>query len=705
MFISLIIIAIITLGGLSLTYLFARGETFLWRLAAGNIVGSAVFGLVCFVLANFFGLSVITVLIALLISIAPVLVFQNKDKKRELKDEWQRAKDKTQGISVKRFWRVGYYLFFLILFIAFFDRAMIVGSDGIFTGASQNLGDLPYHLGAIFSFTDGNNFPPVNPSFSGAKFTYPFIADLLTACLVKLGASVNTAMLFQNATWAFSLLVVFERFVFKLTNNRLAGKIAPLILFFSGGLGFLWFFKDYWYGVQSLWEIIWNLPRDYTISEKFRWGNSLITLFITQRSLLLGLPLTIIVLGHLWTLLRGRGREGEKKKKRESGKKEKSHAHSLSLSLAPSFAIGLLAGTLPLIHAHSLAVLFIVSAFLFFFSFSNWKRWIAFAVGVSIIAVPELLWILQGSATRTSEFIAWHFGWHPQGENLVWFWLKNTGIFIPLLVLSLVFIYFPKEREGEGERERGRDGETERGREGERERRRDGETERRRDGEKNVTPSPPHSLIPSLFLLPFLFLFIISNVAKFAPWEWDNIKVLIYWFVGSIPFVALVLAGMWEKGKIFKAVSIGCLVVLILAGTLDVWRVASGQMRNGVFDKDAVEIAEEIKKKTEPNSLILNAPTYNSAIALTGRPSLMRYIGHLSSHGIDYAPRENDLRRIYLGEASADLLLRKYGIEYVLISPRESEYMGQFSQQVNEQYFQKYPISAEVGQYKVYRVK
>ena len=94
------------------------------------------------------------------------------------------------GANFKKMLRFAYYVFFLLLFWFFFERAMIETGRGILTGASQNLGDLPYHLGAIFGFTDGQNFPPQNPSFSGARFTYPFIADLLTAFFVKLGAGI-----------------------------------------------------------------------------------------------------------------------------------------------------------------------------------------------------------------------------------------------------------------------------------------------------------------------------------------------------------------------------------------------------------------------------------------------------------------------------------------------------------------------------------
>jgi hypothetical protein len=36
---------------------------------------------------------------------------------------------------------------------------------------------------------------------------------------------VRGAMMAQNIFLAFSLLVILERFTFKLTNNRLAGKI------------------------------------------------------------------------------------------------------------------------------------------------------------------------------------------------------------------------------------------------------------------------------------------------------------------------------------------------------------------------------------------------------------------------------------------------------------------------------------------------
>jgi len=170
--------------------------------------------------------------------------------------------------------------------------------------------------------------------------------------------------------------------------------------------------------------------------------------------------------------------------------------------------------------------------------------------------------------------------------------------------------------------------------------------------------------------------------------------------VGSLPFIGLALAWMWRKGKAYSVVAAVCFVVLIFSGVLDVYRTSSGQIKTRVFDPDAIRIADQIKQKTPPHALFLNAPTYNTAIALTGRESVMRYPGHLSSHGIDYRGREADVKTIYQGGPAADQLLAKYGIDYVLVSQEEIGSMN-----VNSNYFSKFPVVAESGSAWVYKVR
>ena len=77
----------------------------------------------------------------------------------------------------------------------------------------------------------------------------------------------------------------------------------------------------------------------------------------------------------------------------------------------------------------------------------------------------------------------------------------------------------------------------------------------------------------------------------------------------------------------------------------------------------------------------------------------MRYAGHLGSHGIDYKPREEDLKTIYRGSPQAEELLRKHGITHVLISPEERNTLSP-----NVQFFTRYPVIAESGPYRVFKV-
>jgi hypothetical protein len=347
--------------------------------------------------------------------------------------------------------------------------------------------------------------------------------------------------------------------------------------------------------------------------------------------------------------------------------KEKTEKKSFITHYSSFIILGMLAGALPLIHVHSLFVLFIVCAFLFFLRLDKWREWIVFGVGVSLIAVPELIWSLTGSASNLSKFIGWHWGWDKREEYFLLFWIKNLGLFLPLLLVAIFLIF------------------------------------NRRDGEKDELRITNYELLK--FYLPFAFIFVLCNVVKLAPWEWDNIKVLIYWFVASVPLAAWLLAHLWEKDAFFKVIVGTALIILTFSGALDVWRTVSGQINYLVFSKFAVQTAEQIKQKTPPNALFLNAPTYNSAVVLSGRRSFMRYTGHLSSYGIDYEPREKEVQRIYQGSALADSFLQKNKIEYILISPEETSYANQSNFTLKDAFFEKYPKIAETGEYKVYQIK
>jgi hypothetical protein len=108
---------------------------------------------------------------------------------------------------------------------------------------------------------------------------------------------------------------------------------------------------------------------------------------------------------------------------------------------------------------------------------------------------------------------------------------------------------------------------------------------------------------------------------------WDNIKILIYWYVASLPFVALVLAFWYRKNGVWRTAACVFLLMLVLAGALDIWRAIVEATSYRGLDHDQINLAAEIRQKTPARALVLHAATFNSPIFLTGRRSLLGHAG------------------------------------------------------------------------------
>jgi hypothetical protein len=261
----------------------------------------------------------------------------------------------------------------------------------------------------------------------------------------------------------------------------------------------------------------------------------------------------------------------------------------------------------------------------------------------------------QSGAAHAQSFMGWSIGWDRAGENVLWFWLKNTGLFIPLLIAAL----FWSDRTG-----------------------------------RHLVPDRAWQ-----FYLPFVGCFVVPNLVRLAPWVWDNIKILFYWYLASVPLVALFLVWLWGKGPIQRSLAAACVLAMTLAGALDVWRVISGATEYREFDRDGVAMAEQIKRQVQPDAHILHAPVYNPAVFLTGRRSLLGYPGTMWTHGLSYSERETDIRRIYAGASDASALLSRYHIDYVMVSPFERSYTI-----VNRPFFEHYRKVGESGGYRLYAI-
>jgi hypothetical protein len=675
MLFALALALIATAGGALATYLFDEDGGAPARFCAGACIGFAALGLFSFILASFLGLGYLTLILSAVLLGSPSLLLYKKEWRESVLEDVHNAVRGVRRAILHPTRRTNVYIVFyalvaLLLWLVF-DRAMIESGGGISTGVRNNFGDLPFHLSIITGFTDGANFPPEDPSFAGARLTYPFIADFAAACFVRAGASLRQAMLLENFVLALSFIGLLHRFTLKLVRDWIAGLIAPLLVLFSGGLGWWHFLKDSEWGERGILGVLFSLEQQITINDHgYRWGNSLTTLLIPQRSILLGLPLALIVFTLWWASPKD---DEEGKRQKAKGKKKETKAPSSSVIpftffLLPSakrmIAAGAIAGLLPLVHAHSFMVVMLVGASIALLTgLKEWRAWAAFFIVAILIAAPQMWWATRASAVRASDFVGWQPGWDNNNENFFWFWFKNTGLFIPLVVAALLW-RAPKS-----------------------------------SGEKYLVP---RRLL--IFYLPFTLCFIIPNLIRLAPWVWDNIKVIFYWFIASVPLVALLIARLLRGKPLVRATAVILLLTLTLAGALDVWSVASGTGEYGIFDAQGVAFAEIVKERTGPRSTILHAPTFNTPIFLTGRRSVMGYPGHIASHGIEYRPRQREIERIYAGASDAEAVISKYGIEYVVVGPLERGEMQKVHMQLNDSFFMRYQLVGETGDYRLYKI-
>jgi hypothetical protein len=636
----LLLIAVVS--GTLLTFLYDRTAPFAARLCMGASTGLALVATIGFLFALWLGLDAACIGLTTAVILLPILLLARKPFRELVSGEIKlAARAASHALRHPNARTIVYLIFYggmAILLGMVFERAVYENSEGIFTGVRNNLGDLTLHLQVINSFAQGHNFPPEDPTYAGVRFAYPFLVDFLSAMLVRCGADIIRAMWMENMVLALALVGMIHSWTLLLTRSRLAGLIAPALVIFSGGLGWTWILQEVHSTSDGLVPLLEHLPHDYTILDTgiLRWGNSLTTLFVTQRSILFGMPLAICVFCLWWKSIVGESDQGAR-----------------ASSARRMAAAGLFAGLLPLTHAHTFLVVMGVGACLALLFPKLWKAWVRFFAFAGIVALPQVLWLGGGGGVKLQSYLAWQPGWDHGPLNPVLFWLLNTGLFIPLLLVALTW--------------------------------------------SRADFALPKRLL--MFYAPFpLLCFIVPNLIKLAPSVWDNIKVLIYWYLASAPLVALVLARGLKQKSAWRWLAAGALATMVLAGALDILRVVARETEYREFDPDGIALASVISREAFPRALVLHAPVYNTPVFLTGRRSLLGYPGWMWSRGLDSFQRQAEIERIYAGAPEAEELLRRYQVGYVVIGPEEFRNM-----QVNPQFWARYPRMTQIGQYRLYR--
>jgi hypothetical protein len=594
--------------------------------------------------------------LAALVTLLPLVTLRSGDRRQQVRDDLRAVAraclDAIRHPSIAAAVTLVYGLAILVWAWLIADRTLFATAEGLSINNVNNLGDLPYHLQITASFAYGQNFPPQNPVFAGVGFSYHYISDFLAALFVAAGGTLAGGMFLVTMVIGVSVLALVHRWTSDITGDRVAARVAPLLLVFSGGLGWLGLIDQARTGEAGLLSAFLDSDERYTIQTvadpMIRFGNTVTTLLIPQRGLILGMALAVIVFTILWRFV-------DKPVEADETSEAWGTRIRRALSDRSILVAGLATGVLPIVHLHTFGVVF-GTAFFLGLLFQGWREgrwrgWAVYVVTTLVVALPMVWWTSRGSQANLASFFGIELGWDRGTHDILTFWLVNTGIFIPLLVIAYAW--------------------------------------------RGSRPLLSNKLL--LYSLPFLVWFIVPNLLRVAPWLWDNIKVLSYWWLGAVPLVALLLARIWREGLTGKAIAVGLAVVVMASGALDIARATVGPSYQ-IFDRDGVAIADEVRDMTRPEDVILTAPTYNTPMFLTGRRVYMGYAGFLWANGLPYGEREQQLRAIYAGDPSADELIQQGDIAYILVGPQERNDV-----QPNDAFLSKYPVVAEVGAYRLYR--
>lgn len=367
------------------------------------------------------------------------------------------------------------------------------------------------------------------------------------------------------------------------------------------------------------------------------WKNLFLSVWITQRGILWALPIGLMLLMYL-------------------------RAHLSEYSRLPQRAVGGLGrmwGVLPFFHAHAFVA---VSVLLFllvrcdfgsllsskktkeflsrFFYRNRALYWAVVPASFFIIYVTDGL--SRASVVRMKWL--WTLPADSRIEKILnWFWI-NFGYSLGALFLMMLGLLLYERVE-----------------------RRNALIEERRNGwEKEA--------------FTYLACFACGLVVMLAPWEWDNIKILIWpWILcfGLIGRRYLLLADR-RPSWIWQGLAIVGVIVAFHRGAIvltESWK--NPQQKSPVlWSLDQLANAETVLTKISPKAVFAAATSPVHPLSYFGRIRVMGYPGHLWSHGIDYAETEKHLDDFMNGSPDWIEKAKKLKLTHVYWGPDERSKWG-----------------------------
>lgn len=249
--------------------------------------------------------------------------------------------------------------------------------------------------------------------------------DWHAAVLNFMGDSIRIAMMNPGIAMFFAFVGLLFSLQRRLVRSQWAALIGVFLVICAGGQGGVNLFSKFgWKTAVSNYDPIQD---DVGAKGQVFWFAFLPHVFLPQRGAAFAYPLVLTIFLMVW--------EGTTKSKEMEIKTRR----------ALLFFAGILAGTLPLVQAHSYIGVALVIGLIFLLESPTWlanpthlQGWIPAGIGALVISVPQLMTFahtaLEGGPNGTGTFMDFRPIWKPPAfhypadiKNFFWFWYRSIG--------------------------------------------------------------------------------------------------------------------------------------------------------------------------------------------------------------------------------------------------------------------------------------
>jgi hypothetical protein len=546
-------------------------------------------------------------------------------------------------------WLLG--LCFLMFAVRSFCWLIYIDGTELRIQSPNNLGDLSLHITLIRNFANGVALWPDNPIYVFSKLRYPAGMDLFNALLCLIHVDLTRGLVWTGLLASLATFYAFFRW---------AGAFGVAGFLFNGGIAGFQFFDTHKF-------------LDYQGDKAIAWKSIALSMFVTQRGLLYAIPAGVVLLWHWRETYFRRSAVAWRDVSAVGSANEHEPGRSTPVNARRSgplpFWVELsLYASMPLFHVHTFLALSIILFFLFIFEclqplkfivdllrtegIGGIRRLISDPAGRDKLVGPTRMHALRvvASALLPAFVFGWlitdhfhagsmvkpHLGWVMADSALgrasaLQFWSDNFGIFIPLALFLIAICGWRAWKNG-----------------------------------INWNQESSEAMA---FLLPALTIFVSGLLFQFAPWEWDNLKIMTWGYFLVLPFLWRDLIAHWNLvARVIVCISLFGSGFISLLGGLSV-----GRPGFGIANRMELAGVGDAVKPLPAEARFAAYPTFNHPLLLQGRKVVLGYPGHLWSQGFADYPRINSsLNQLMQGAENWRDIARTLHVRYIFWGREET---------------------------------